>query len=148
MWSLSTSSIIIKSRLTASSSKPVPEPSVSVEVRALPGTRIFGRAAANAPGTEEEATALIDAVEEVDDSDAANAVEVAHDEARALRNPVEALNTDVDAAEEETCGEAREQAESVKAADTEAAVDSCSDKGCRTLRNSRRSHRCAPLANS
>ena len=86
--------MIAKSRFTASSSKPVPDPTVKTE---------------------------FDNVGEAADTDAAAAEEVTCGEARALGGPVEAADTDA-AAEEVTCVEARALADPVGVADTDAAT--------------------------
>ena len=163
--------MIAKSRFTASSSKPVPEPTVKTEfesvgeaadtdaaaakeetrgeARALEGpVGVADTGAAAEEDTCGEARALGDPIEAAD-TDAVAAEEETCGEARALGGPDDAADTDAAAAEEETCGEARALEGPVGVADTDvAAADLSPDKGCRTLRNSRRSHRCAPFASS
>ena len=86
--------MIAKSRFTASSSKPVPEPTVKTE---------------------------FETVGETADTDSAAAKEETRGEACALGDPIEAADTDAAAAEEETCGEARALGSPVEVADTDAA---------------------------
>ncbi len=104
--------MIIKSRSTASSSKPVPEPTVKTEFDTV------GEAAdTEAAATEDvEARALGGPVEAAD-TDAA-AEEKTCGEARALGDPVEAADTGVAAAEEE----ARALEGAVEAAHTDVAA--------------------------
>jgi hypothetical protein len=86
--------MISKSRLTASSSKPVPQPTVNALVEIADETETIGealelgRAAANTPGTDGE---------------------------DAQEGSAEEADTDVAAAEEETCGEDRTQGEAAVA---------------------------------
>ena len=124
------------------------EVTCGVEVRALGETTVIDNPGKIVAGVADSEVCAAAEFEVADDTDAANAGEETCGEARALVDPVEAANTTVDAAEEDTCRVAREQDESVEAADTDAFADLSSDKGYRTLRNSRRSHRCTPLANS
>jgi hypothetical protein len=93
--------MISKSRLTDSSSKPAPEPTVNALVEISEEAETNGRAL------------------ELDGA-AANTPEV---EARAPGDPVDAANTAAAAAaEEETCGEACALGESLETADTDAAA--------------------------
>jgi len=92
--------MISKSRLTASSSKPAPEPTVNALVEISEEAETNGRAL------------------ELDGA-AANTPEV---EARAPGDPVDAANTAAAAAEEVTCGEACALGESLETADTDAAA--------------------------
>ena len=94
--------MISESLLTASSSKPAPEPTVNALVEISEEAENNGRAL------------------ELDGA-AANTPEV---EARAPGDPVDAANTAAAAAaaEEETCGEACALGESLETADTDAAA--------------------------
>ena len=103
--------MISKSRLTASSSKPVPQPTVNAlveEAEAIGKALELGRAAANIPVTDGEVAQ--DSAEEAD-TDVAAAEEEACGEARALGGPDETAGTDAATVEEETFGEARTQGE-------------------------------------
>jgi len=108
--------MIAKSRFTASSSKPVPEPTVKTEFETV------GEAADTDASTAEdvEARARGDPIEAAD-TDAAAAEEETCVEARALEGLVETADSDA-AAEEETCGEARALGSPVEAADTDVAA--------------------------
>ena len=104
--------MISKSRLTASSSKPVPQPTVNAlveEAETIGKALELGRAAANTPVTDGEVAQ--DSAEEA--ADVAAAEEEACGEARALGGPVETADTDAATVEEETFGEARTQGETV-----------------------------------
>ena len=114
----STAAIDAKSRFTASSSKPVPEPTVKTEFETV------GEAAdTDASAAEDvEARALEDPVEAAD-TDAAAAEEETCGETRMLGGPVEAASIDAAAAVEETCGEARTLGGPVEAAGTDVAAE-------------------------
>jgi hypothetical protein len=88
--------MIAKSRFTASSSKPVPEPTVKTEFETVGETADTDAAAATG-----EARALGDPIEAADTDDAA-AEEETCGEACALGSPVEVADTDA-AEGEETC---------------------------------------------
>jgi hypothetical protein len=113
--SLSTTFMISKSRLTASSSKPVPRPTINAlveiaeEAETIDNALELGSAVANTPGTDGE-DAQEGSAEEAD-TDVAAAKEEACGEARARGDPVETADTDAATAEEETFGEARTQGE-------------------------------------
>ena len=104
--------MISKSRLTASSSKPVPQPTVNAlveEAETIGKALELGRAAANTPVTDGE-DAQEGSAEEAD-TDVAAAEKEACGEACALGGPVETADTDAATVEEETFGEARTQGE-------------------------------------
>ena len=108
--------MIAKSRFTASSSKPVPEPTVKTEFET-----VGADAAAAEEETSAEARALGDLVEAAD-TDAAAAEEETSVGARALGDLVEAADTDAAATEEETCAEARALGVPVEEVETDAAA--------------------------
>ena len=112
--------MIAKSRFTASSSKPVPDPTVKTEFETV-GEAADTDAAAAKEEIRGEARALEGPVG-VADTGVATAEEETCVGARALGvDPIEAADTDAAAAEEETCGEARALGSPVEVADTDAA---------------------------
>ncbi len=118
--------MIAKSRFTASSSKPVPQPTVKTEVEAVGEARPLGTSAANDRGTEGGARAIGGPVEAAD-TDAVAAIEKTCGEACALLgDPVEEADTDA-AAEKKTCGEARAQGEALEAAVADAPAAAAKD---------------------